>query len=60
MILHLCGLVNLLLGSLANRWGVDVLPLLLGYSFAIVPQLVLCCAVGLLAWLMRRLLLIPS
>jgi biotin transport system substrate-specific component len=52
--------VNLLLGGLAGRWGAGLLPLLLRYSLALLPQLLLCCAVGVLAWLMRRLLLIES
>jgi biotin transport system substrate-specific component len=60
VVLHLCGLANLLLGSLAARWGANVLPLLLSYSLAIVPQLLLCCGAGVLAWLMRRVLLIES
>jgi biotin transport system substrate-specific component len=60
VVLHLCGLANLLLGSLAGRWGASVLPLLASYSLAIVPQLLLCCAAGVVAWLMRRLLLMES
>ena len=60
LVLHLTGLVNLLLGGLAGRWGAGLLPLLLRYSLALLPQLLLCCAVGVLAWLMRRLLLIES
>lgn len=59
-VLHLCGLANLLLGSVANRWGTSLLPLLLTYSLALLPQLILCCGVGVLAWLMRRVLLIES
>jgi biotin transport system substrate-specific component len=57
-VLHLCGLANLLLGGLAGRWGDNTLSLALGYSLAIIPQLLLCCAVGLLAWGLRRLLLV--
>jgi biotin transport system substrate-specific component len=60
VVLHLCGMVNLLLGSLAGRWGTNVLPLLLSYSLAILPQLLVCCAVGVVAWLMRQLLLVES
>lgn len=59
-VLHLCGLTNLLLGGLAGRWGNSTLALALGYSLAIVPQLLLCCAVGLLAWGLRRLLLVST
>ena len=58
LVIHLCGLTNLLLGTLAGRWGAAPSTLLVGYSLALVPQLLLCCAVGLMAWLLRRLLLI--
>ena len=58
LVIHLCGLTNLLLGTLAGRWGPSAGTLLLGYSLALLPQLLLCCAVGLLAWPLRRLLLI--
>jgi biotin transport system substrate-specific component len=60
VVLHLCGITNLLLGSLAGRWGGDTLTLVVGYSLALLPQLLLCCAAGVLAWLLRRLLLVPS
>ena len=60
LLIQLCGAANLLLGGLAHRWEGALLPLLLGYSFAIFPQLLLCCAVGSLAWLLRRLLLVES
>ena len=60
VVLHLCGLTNLLLGSLAGRWGGDTLTMVVGYSLALLPQLLLCCAAGVLAWLLRRLLLVPS
>lgn len=60
LVLHLCGLINLLLGSLAGRWPTDLLPLVIGYSLALLPQLVLCCAAGVVAWLLRRLLLVSS
>ncbi|MFM7086149.1 MAG: biotin transporter BioY [Cyanobium sp.] len=58
LVIQLCGLANLVLGSIAGRWGEATLPLILGYTMAIVPQLLLCCAVGVLAWLLRRLLLV--
>jgi biotin transport system substrate-specific component len=59
-VLHLCGLANLLLGGLAGRWGSDTLALVVGYSLALLPQLLLCCAAGVLAWPLRRLLLVTS
>jgi len=58
LVLQLCGLINLLLGAVAGRWGTALLPLLMGYGLALLPQLVLCCAAGLLAWLLRRILLV--
>jgi biotin transport system substrate-specific component len=60
LLIQLCGAANLLLGGLAQRWEGMLLPLLLGYSLAIFPQLLLCCAVGSLAWLLRRVLLVES
>ena len=58
--IQLCGLANLLLGAVMGRWGDGVLPLVIGYSLALLPQLLLCCAVAVLAWLLRRILLIES
>ena len=60
IVVQVCGLTNLLLGALVGRWGSGVLPLVIGYSLAILPQLLLCCAVAVLAWLLRRILLIES
>ena len=60
LVIHLCGLTNLVLGGLAGRWGTSFLPLVRDYSLALLPQLIACCAVGVVAWLLRRLLLIPS
>ncbi len=58
---QICGLANLLLGGLAGRWGPNLGPLLISYSLApLLPQLLLCCAVALVALLLRRLLLIES
>lgn len=59
-VLHLCGLANLTLGGLAGRWGDNTLALIVGYSLAFLPQLLLCCAAGLLAWGLRRLLLVTT
>jgi len=47
-------------GALAGRWGANVIPLFTGYAMAVLPQLLLCCAAGLLAWPLRHLLLIKS
>jgi biotin transport system substrate-specific component len=58
LVMHLCGLANLVLGGLAGRWGGSTGNLVLGYGLALFPQLLLCSAVGVLAWLLRRLLLV--
>lgn len=58
LVLQFCGLVNLLLGAAAGRWGTALLPMLVGYGLALVPQLLLCCVAGLLAWPLRRILLV--
>jgi len=60
LMLQLCGLINLLLGALAGRWESSLMPLLVGYSLALGPQLLLCCAAGVVAWVLRRLLLVTS
>ena len=60
-VLQVCGIANLLLGALAGRWGPNLGILLLSYSLApLLPQLLLCCAVALVALLLRRLLLVES
>jgi len=60
-VLQICGVANLLLGALAGRWGPNLGILLFSYSLApLLPQLLLCCAVALMALLLRRLLLVES
>ncbi len=60
-VLQLCGVLNLVLGSVAGRWGPGLLALLFTYSLAPLPsQLLLCCAVALVALGLRRLLLVES
>ncbi|MEB3296200.1 MAG: biotin transporter BioY [Cyanobacteriota bacterium] len=57
--IQLCGLANLLLGALAGRWGSNLWSYLMAYSVApLLPQLLICCPVALLALALRRLLLI--
>jgi biotin transport system substrate-specific component len=54
-VLQLVGLLNLLLGGLAGRWPQRLPQLLVSYSLTPLPtQVLLCCAVALLAWLLRR------
>jgi len=59
VVLQICGALNLLLGSLAGRWDLSLGSLLLTYSLVpLLPQLLICCAVGVLAMALRRLLLV--
>jgi biotin transport system substrate-specific component len=61
LVLQLCGLANLLLGGLVGRWNGALPQLLISYSFGpLVPQLLLCCAVAVLALGLRRVLLLES
>jgi len=60
-VLQLCGIANLLIGGLAGRWGGGLPQLLLSYSVGpLLPQVLLCCAVAVLARALRRLLLIEA
>jgi len=57
--IQVCGLLNLALGSLAHRWSESLPQLALTYSLLPLPsQLLLCCFVGLLARILRPLLLV--
>ena len=61
LVLQLCGLANLLLGGLVGRWNGALPQLLISYSFGpLLPQLLLCCGVAVLALPLRRLLLLES
>ena len=61
LVLQVCGLANLLLGGLVGRWNGALPQLLVSYSFGpLLPQLLLCCAVAVLALPLRRLLLLES
>jgi len=60
LVLQFCGMANLLLGALVGRWGANGIPMISGYAMAVLPQLLLCCAAGVLAWPLRHLLLIES
>jgi biotin transport system substrate-specific component len=60
-VLQICGLANLLLGGLVGRWGGALPQLLLSYSIGpLIPQLLLCCAVAVIALPLRRLLLVDA
>lgn len=59
LVLQLCGLANLLLGAVVGRWNGQLPQLLLSYSLGpLLPQLLLCCSVAVLALALRRLLLL--
>ena len=60
-VLQLSGIANLLLGGVVGRWNGALPQLLLSYSFGpLLPQVMLCCAVAVLALPLRRLLLVDS
>ena len=59
LVLQLCGLLNLGLGAQLGRWSSPVLALIMQYSINPLPaQIFLCIASGLLAMILRRLLLV--
>lgn len=61
VVVQICGGLNLIFGSLAGRWDPGLLSLLVTYTVVpLLPQLLLCCAVGVLALPLRRLLLMSS
>jgi biotin transport system substrate-specific component len=58
-VIQVCGLINLVLGSLAGRWSQPFQELLVRYSLVPLPSLLLlCCAVAALAAGLRRLLFV--
>ncbi|QVL51636.1 MAG: biotin transporter BioY [Cyanobium sp. M30B3] len=60
-VIQVCGLLNLLLGSLAGRWSQPFQELLVRYTLAPLPSLLLlCCAVAALAAGLRRLLFVQT
>jgi biotin transport system substrate-specific component len=61
LMLQLLGIANLLLGSLMGRWQEALPQLLLSYSLGpLMPQILACCAVAVVALPLRRILLLPS
>lgn len=59
VILQACGALNLILGAILGRWSQSLPSLLVTYSLTpLIPQLLLCCAVGVIAMPLRRLLLV--
>ena len=51
----------LLLGGLVGRWGGALPQLLMSYSIGpLIPQLLLCCAVAVIALPLRRVLLMDA
>jgi biotin transport system substrate-specific component len=61
LVVQVCGIANLLLGALVGRWGSSLPNLLMAYSLGpLLSQLLLCCAVAVLAVPLRKLLLVES
>ena len=59
VLLQLCGVLNLVLGSLLSRWPEPLPELLFSYTLGpLAAQLALCAGVGVLALLCRRLLFV--
>ena len=57
MTIQVCGLLNLALGALLNRWGEPLIELVFSYGIGPLPaQLALCCAAGLIARITRLVL----
>ena len=58
-VMQLCGVTNLLLGALVGQWRSNLGPLLVSYTLApLIPQLLLICAVAVVALPLRRLVLV--
>lgn len=59
MLLQVCGVLNLAIGSALNRWPASFPELFFTYTLGPLPaQLALCASIGLLAIPIRRLLII--
>jgi biotin transport system substrate-specific component len=55
--IQVCGLLNLGLGAVLNRWKEPLIELVFSYSIGpLAAQLALCCAAGLIARVTRRVL----
>ena len=61
VILQLCGLLNLGVGELFGRWSSPLPELIMQFSLGpLLAQILLCITIGLLAVLIRRLLLMEG
>jgi len=59
ILLHICGVFNLIIGSMLSLWPQNLLSLLFTHSLVPLPaQITLCPAIAILAVLIRNLLLI--
>ncbi|QEY31601.1 biotin transporter BioY [Synechococcus sp. RSCCF101] len=61
LVMQLCGALNLVLGHLLGRWNEPLGAML--YTYALGPlwgQLLVCCAIGVVALPLRRLLLVDT
>ena len=60
-VMQLCGVANLLLGALVGHWRSNLGELLVSYTLApLIPQLLLVCAVAVVALPLRRLVLVET
>ncbi len=58
MVIHMTGIINLILGSFANRWSSDIITMLFTYTLGPLPfQLLLCTSIALFARISRILIL---
>ncbi len=57
--LHICGLTNIIIGVISQRWSFDITELFYSYTLGPLPtQLALCTSVGIISILIKSLLLI--
>ena len=60
-VMQLCGVANLLLGALVGQWRSNLVQLLVSYTLApLIPQLLLICAVAVVALPLRRLVMVET
>ncbi len=59
ILLHFCGILNLIIGTILNRWPESFLELIIAYTLSPLPsQVILCPGIGLIAIAMRRILFV--
>ena len=59
IVMQAFGVINLIFGTLLNKWGIPLPQMLFSYTIApIIGQIILCPAIGILAFSLRGLLFI--